>query len=231
MAHINNFVTILSRLWSLFCSGPPLILLQRRLWVPLVTQVEAQVQGPCLASLTHEWEAPPLLRGVAEVCKLAHVSWVSSTFKTLAIIFAWISIHTGKKSGEAKYVMTPEKKLTCLLCCELKWGELEKWTLKKNCWIELRMSFRGKWSESCSAVPNSLWGHGLPSQWNSPVRILEWVMVPFSKGSSQPKDWTQVSHIAGGFFTSWATREAQIPWKSNLIKFNEPWLSMFCARL
>ena len=74
MAHINNFVTILSRLWSLFCSGPPLILLQRRLWVPLVTQVEAQVQGPCLASLTHEWEAPPLLRGVAEVCKLAHVS-------------------------------------------------------------------------------------------------------------------------------------------------------------
>ena len=28
------------------------------------------------------------------------------------------------------------------------------------------------------------------------------------QGSSQPRDWTHVSHIAGGFFTSWATREA-----------------------
>ena len=40
------------------------------------------------------------------------------------------------------------------------------------------------------------------------ARILEWVAIPFSRGSSQPRDWTQVSHIAGGFFTSWATREA-----------------------
>ena len=39
-------------------------------------------------------------------------------------------------------------------------------------------------------------------------RILEWVAIPFSRGSSQPRDWTQVSHIAGGFFISWATREA-----------------------
>ena len=41
------------------------------------------------------------------------------------------------------------------------------------------------------------------------ARILEWVAVPFSRGSSQPRDWTQVSHIVGGFFTSWARREAQ----------------------
>ena len=41
------------------------------------------------------------------------------------------------------------------------------------------------------------------------VRILEWVAFPFSGGSSQPRDWTQVSHTAGRFFTSWATREAQ----------------------
>ena len=31
---------------------------------------------------------------------------------------------------------------------------------------------------------------------------------PFSRGSSLPRDRTQVSHIAGGFFTSWATRES-----------------------
>ena len=41
------------------------------------------------------------------------------------------------------------------------------------------------------------------------ARILEWVAFPFSRGSSQPRDQTQVSHIAGGFFTRWATREAQ----------------------
>ena len=42
------------------------------------------------------------------------------------------------------------------------------------------------------------------------ARILEWVASPFSRGSSQPRDWTLVSHNAGRFFTIWATREAQI---------------------
>ena len=37
------------------------------------------------------------------------------------------------------------------------------------------------------------------------ARILEWVAFPFSRGSSQPRDRAQVSHIADGFFTSWAT--------------------------
>ena len=40
------------------------------------------------------------------------------------------------------------------------------------------------------------------------ARILELVAFPFSRGSSQPRDQTPVSHIAGGFFTTWATREA-----------------------
>ena len=34
------------------------------------------------------------------------------------------------------------------------------------------------------------------------ARILEWVAFSFSRGSFQPRDQTQVSHIAGGFFTS-----------------------------
>ena len=43
------------------------------------------------------------------------------------------------------------------------------------------------------------------------VRILEWVAIPFSRGSYQPRDRTWVSHIAGGFFTVWATMKvAQI---------------------
>ena len=40
------------------------------------------------------------------------------------------------------------------------------------------------------------------------VRTLEWVAMLFSGGSSQSRDRTQVSHIAGRFFTIWATREA-----------------------
>ena len=38
--------------------------------------------------------------------------------------------------------------------------------------------------------------------------ILEWAAIPFSWGSSQPRDWTWVSCIAGRFFIVWATREA-----------------------
>ena len=45
------------------------------------------------------------------------------------------------------------------------------------------------------------------------ARILEWVAFPFSKGSSQPRDQTEVSCIVGGFFTSRATREAQEYWE------------------
>ena len=41
------------------------------------------------------------------------------------------------------------------------------------------------------------------------TRILEWVAMPSSRASSQHRDWTQVSLIAGRFFTIWATREAQ----------------------
>ena len=42
------------------------------------------------------------------------------------------------------------------------------------------------------------------------ARILAWVAMPSSRGSFQPRDWTQVSHTAGWFFTDWATREAQM---------------------
>ena len=54
----------------------------------------------------------------------------------------------------------------------------------------------------CSPAGSSVYG-------SLQVRILEWVAMPFSRGSSQPKDWTQVSHIAGRFFTVWAIRETQ----------------------
>ena len=44
------------------------------------------------------------------------------------------------------------------------------------------------------------------------ARILEWVAVPFSKGSSQPRDWIHIFHTAGRFFIVWATSEAPEYW-------------------
>ena len=46
----------------------------------------------------------------------------------------------------------------------------------------------------------------------SPGRIQGWVAMTSSRGSSQPRDQTQVSRIVGRFFTSWSTREAQEYW-------------------
>ena len=50
------------------------------------------------------------------------------------------------------------------------------------------------------------------------ARILEWVAFPFSRVTSQPRDQTQVSRIAGRFFTSGATREVQGNWSESLLQ-------------
>ena len=58
--------------------------------------------------------------------------------------------------------------------------------------------------------------HGLYSPWNSPYQNTGWITIPFSRGSSQPRNQTRVSCIAGRFITKWATREAlrqYIYWK------------------
>ena len=66
-------------------------------------------------------------------------------------------------------------------------------------------------SESCSVLSDFLRPHVVPGILQA--RIMEWVAFPFSRGSSQPRDRTQVSRIAGGFFTSWATKEAPQSWR------------------
>ena len=44
----------------------------------------------------------------------------------------------------------------------------------------------------------------------SQARILEWIAISFSRGSSWPRNWTQVSCIVGRFFTDWSMRESQV---------------------
>ena len=99
----------------------------------------------------------------------------------------------------------------------------ESWTMKKAecqiidafelwCWRRL---LRVPWTAMISnqsilkkiglfATPMDYIVHGILQ-----ARILLGVAAPFSRGSFQPRDWTQVFHIAGGFFTSWATGKSK----------------------
>ena len=54
------------------------------------------------------------------------------------------------------------------------------------------------------------------------ARILEWITIPYSRGSSQPRDWTEVSCIAGRFSTVWDTREALLVLRKETK--HDPWL-------
>ena len=71
------------------------------------------------------------------------------------------------------------------------------------------MKVKVKATQSCLTLcdPMDYTAHGILQ-----ARILQWVAFPFSRGSSQHKDQTHVSQIAGRFFTSWATKEAQESW-------------------
>ena len=75
--------------------------------------------------------------------------------------------------------------------------------------IQLQNIWLKNWrSESHSVMFDSLWPHGYTVH-GILQALLEWVVFPFSRGSSQPKDQTQVLSIADWFSTSWATREDQ----------------------
>ena len=69
-------------------------------------------------------------------------------------------------------------------------------------WSEAKVLVAQPCLTLCNRLPGSS-VHGIFQ-----ARILEWVAIPFSRGSSQARDKTQVSCIAGRFFTIWATREA-----------------------
>ena len=86
--------------------------------------------------------------------------------------------------------------------------------------VKLRDSiFFACWWHPCVCQPLScVWRFAAPWTVGNPpgfsvycihqARVLEFVVIPVSRGSSQPRDRTWVSHIAGRFFTVWATREA-----------------------
>ena len=101
------------------------------------------------------------------------------------------------------------------------WWDLWVGPLKSCCTqiTFLQLSIKWKWLSHVwlFATPWTIQSmkFSRPEYWSGYSRmleILESVAFPFSRRSSQPRDWTQASYIAGGFFTSWATREAQEYW-------------------
>ena len=85
----------------------------------------------------------------------------------------------------------------------LKWKESVSWIQKKKK-KRKKVLVAQLCPTLCKPMDCGLSGsvHGILQ-----VRILEWVAIPFSRGSSWPRDWTWVSCIAGRFLTIWATRE------------------------
>ena len=80
-----------------------------------------------------------------------------------------------------------------------------------------------KWSEVAQSCPTLCYPMDCSPPGSSirgihQARILEWVAISFSRGSSQPRDRTQVSHIAGRCFNLWATREAHSSWRRSQIE-------------
>ena len=74
--------------------------------------------------------------------------------------------------------------------------------------------------DSIDCIPPGSSFHGILQ-----ARTVEWVTISSSKGSSGPRDGTQVSRIVGRFFTAWASREDQI--RGGWVKQLLHWSSAF----
>ena len=67
---------------------------------------------------------------------------------------------------------------------------------------------------------------------NLQARIVVWVAIPFSMGSSQPRDWTWVSCITGRFFAIWATSETRYSHRRNWrLHLDLDLVCSFCTRI
>ena len=82
------------------------------------------------------------------------------------------------------------------------WHSVLFTTITLEIYVKVKVKVTQLYPTLCNSIDYTV--HGILQ-----ARILEWVAFPFSRGSSQPRDLTQASHIVGGFFTSWAIGK---PW-------------------
>ena len=163
----------------------------------------------CVQFFCNPMNSSPPGSSIHGICQARILEWV-------AISFSIDRVHQRLKNGRLDlrkfYIQKGSMVSTCLTCISSYYSAYED---IKNI-IRFFFSFLNKMSvsfstkesesESCSVVYDSLWPHGLVHRILQ-ARILEWVAFPVSRESSQPRDRTQVSRIAWGFFTSWVARK------------------------
>ena len=126
-------------------------------------------------------------------------------------------------------------------CCPPQKNKADACILLVNIILKVKFFF-GIWSRKvaqscqtlCDPMDCSLPGSSVHGIFQA--RVLEWIAISFSRGSSWLRDWTQVSRIAGRRFTGWATKESESGISSKcslkfilLRKFNSsmPWKSSY----
>ena len=112
---------------------------------------------------------------------------------------SWITWSTSKDQGSLKLYLK-KKKLFIYFGCVGSWLQHAGSSLHKVRLMKVKVT------QSCPTLYDHMdyTVHGILQ-----AKILQWVAFLFSRGSSLPRDQTQVSHIGDGFFTSWAPREAK----------------------
>ena len=89
------------------------------------------------------------------------------------------------------------QRIKAVSCLEVKWSEVKLLSCVRLFATPMDSNLSG------SSV------HGIFQ-----ARVLEWIAISFSRGSSRPRNRTRISRIAGRRFTVWATREALVPYSN-----------------
>ena len=147
---------------------------------------------------------------VWQCCKLTG-TFIHGCWEDKLIELFWKTVWQFLKKLIIELTCHPAIPLLSICSSELKYHVHTKMYTERRAialWVKVKVS------QSCLTLcdPMDYIVHGILQ-----ARILKWVAFPFSRGSSQPRDQTQVSCIAGGFFTSWGTSKAQENWSGKPI--------------
>ena len=116
-----------------------------------------------------------------------------------ARVLEWVAISFSRRSSQPSDLIC----ISCVSC--IGWWILYHWATREalcSDWSEVAQSCPTLCDPMDCKLPASS-VHGIFQ-----ARVLEWVAISFSRRSSQPRDWTRVSHIAGRHYTIWGTKEA-----------------------
>ena len=141
------------------------------------------------------------------------------------------SLYSNKMTHKSEEVLNEPPQNVSLWLGILSWGQLLRQKVPEASHYVSPCAAHSRSIVSDSVTPWTV-AHQTPlSTGILQTRLLEWVAMPSSKGPSQPRDQTQVSHIAGRFFTSWATRESPCQPLFNPYSFHPFNLQIFVSLL